>query len=96
MLREYRNYRDRPAESGVRTLEGRQASARSDGIPARVAAVPADGPGLTRFELMSLWNLGERQTRDLARRLVDDGELVVEEVPSAHGGSAIKRYRSIS
>jgi hypothetical protein len=68
-------------------------NAKPDASHTRAAAVPASGPGLTKPELMTLWGLSDRPTRDLAGRLVEEGSLLAEESPGSHGGSPVKRYR---
>jgi hypothetical protein len=69
---------------------------KPDASHARVAVVPSDGPGLTQRDLGSLWELGERSTRDLVTRLVETGALAVEEQLTAHGGKPTKRYRRVA
>ena len=69
---------------------------KPDASHARAAVVPVDGPGLTRPELMTLWGLSDRPTRDLAGRLVAEGSLLTEESPGSHGGSPVKRYRRVA
>lgn len=59
----------------------------------RLAAVPADGPGLTKPQLMTLWKLSDSSTRHLLSRAVTAGALVVEEQLTTHGGRPQKRYR---
>jgi len=69
---------------------------RPDPSHARAAVVPSDGPGLTQRDLGSVWELGERSTRDLVTRLVETGALAVEEQLTAHGGKPTKRYRRVA
>lgn len=64
----------------------------TDADQARVRAVPQDGPGLTKAELMGLWSIGDSGARELAGRFVKAGDLVVEEVPGSRG-SPQKLYR---
>jgi hypothetical protein len=81
--------RRRPYSRRPRTVS---VNAKPDASRARAAVVPADH-GITKPELMTLWGLSDRPTRDLAGRLVAEGSLLTEESPGSHGGSPVKRYR---
>ena len=84
-----------PPERRARRSEATPAAGgpKRDLKAERADAVPALGPGLTWPELSGLWDLKERQTKSLIKELLTEGLLVVTEVPSARGGSALKRYR---
>lgn len=87
----------RPCLTQRGTTATKAVNVRPDATQARAAALPVDGPGLTRVELMTLWGVGERRAHDLAGQLVEAGALVVEEEsPSGRGGSPTKRYRRAS
>ena len=86
----------RSCASGTSRSNTTRTVVKPDASRSRAAVVPVDGPGLTQRDLGSLWELGERSTRDLVTRLVETGALAVEEQLTAHGGKPTKRYRRVA
>ncbi len=58
-----------------------------------LAKVPTDGPGLGIQDLMKVWKLSERKTRELVGQYVADGLLTFDEKATATGGAKAKLYR---
>jgi hypothetical protein len=76
--------------SARRTERDEEDEALSD--QARADAVPFDGDGVAITDLMALWAMKERATRNLVARLVGDGVLRFEEVATRAGGARRKVY----
>jgi hypothetical protein len=81
---------ERTKETTARRVERDDEEDRDQ---ARVDAVPSDGDGLRIEDLEELWGVSTRTARTIVARLVADGLLVAEDVPTTRvGGKAPKAY----